>query len=423
MKLLYKSLQGYILYSVLVLLISIPSFYYVIQRLVAEDVDEDLQAQKAYMATKLKNIVANIPYDFLEAFEPDFYIKPTISISPADSLYNITLYDSVTKENVPYRVLESTVLVNGRYFNLKIKSSLVDNDELIFSIVAVQAILMLLIVTGLLLITRYQSRRLWKPFYTTISSLHEYKIESDKSIRLEKTEIEEFSDLNQTINKLTDRNQKVYLSQKEFTENASHEMQTPLAVLQFKLELLMQTSPLTVEQAELITELSETGQRMNRLNKTLLLLSKIENNQFATAELINIYNTFQRLSSQYKNALNQKQITLHVGMVGESVINANLTLIEILLGNLLSNAIRYNVSGGRINVLIKPNEFVISNTGAATQLDTSRLFQRFQKQTNDAKSLGLGLEIAKRICSLYNANINYTYVDGLHLFKVSFNNS
>lgn len=423
MKLLSKSLKGYIIYSILVLLISVPAFYYVIKGIVAEDVDEDLLAQKADMVAKLDKVIAKNPFEFLEAFEPDFYIKPATSTRQKDSLYTIIVYDAFSKENVPHRVLESTIIVNSQPYVIKIKTSLVDNDDLIVSIVSVQAVLLLLIIAGLLLITRYHSKKLWKPFYSTLGRLHNYKIESDNNIELEKTNIDEFHDLNRTISNLTNRNHQVYLSQKEFTENAAHEMQTPLAVFQSKVELLMQTTPLNGEQAELITELSQAGQRMNRLNKTLLLLSKIDNNQFTETEPVNIDTITQKLTEQYKNALNQKNISLHTRVTSEAVIEANQTLIEILVGNLLSNAIRHNTPGGRINILIDKNQFVISNTGKPNPLDISRLFQRFQKQSADANSLGLGLEMANKICNLYKAEIKYSYSDSLHSFTIRFNNS
>ncbi|MBY0479048.1 MAG: HAMP domain-containing histidine kinase [Chitinophagaceae bacterium] len=423
MKLLSKSLKGYIIYSVLILLISVPAYYYVIKSIVAEDVDEDLLSQKADMVARLGKVIDKNPSEYLEVFEPDVYIKPTSLPQRADSFYTISLYEAISKENVPHRVLESIAMLNGKPYQIQIKSSLVDNDDLIISIVTVQAILMLLIIAGLLLIARFHSKKIWKPFYATLGKLHEYKIESEKSIELEKTEIDEFADLNKTISSLTNRNHEVYLSQKEFTENASHEMQTPLAVFQSKVELLMQTTPLNGEQAELITELSEAGQRMNRLNKTLLLLSKIDNNQFNIKEAVNIDTTVQKLAEQYMNALNQKNISMHTRVAGDAVINANQTLIEILIGNLLSNAIRHNVQGGRINIVIEPNQFNISNTGNTKSLDASRLFQRFQKQTADANSVGLGLEIAKRICNLYKADITYNYADSLHCFNVRFNNS
>ncbi|MDP3393317.1 HAMP domain-containing sensor histidine kinase [Sediminibacterium sp.] len=423
MKLLSKSLKGYIVYSVLVLIVSVPVFYFELTSIVAEDVDEDLVAQKADLMAKMEKVIANKPFEYFEVFEPDIHIKPANTKRIKDSTYTILFFDSISKENVPHRVLESIVVLKSEWYNITIRKSLVDNDNLIFSIVTVQAVILVLIIVGLLFITRYHSNKLWKPFYATLGKLHDYKIECENSIELGKTEIDEFADLNTTITSLTSRNHEMYLSQKEFTENASHEMQTPLAVFQSKVELLMQTTPLTGEQAELITELSDAGQRMNRLNKTLLLLSKIDNDQFNVKEIVNINTTVQKLAEQYKNALNQKKLSLHTRVACNTVINANQTLIEILIGNLVSNAIRHNVQGGKINIIIEPNQFCISNTGNTDSLDATCLFQRFQKQTSDANSLGLGLEIAKRICNLYKAAITYTYSDSLHSFTVSFSNS
>jgi signal transduction histidine kinase len=423
MKLLNKSLKGNLIFSALVLLISVPVFYYQIKSIVAEDVDEDLVARKTEMKVKLEKVIGKIPFEFLEALEPDLDIKPTASVRQIDTLYTISEYDAVSKETVPHRVMESTVLLEGDPYTIKLKSSLVDNDDLIGSIVMVQAILMLLIVAGLLLITRYQSKKLWRPFYATLGKLHNYRIENEKSVELDISDIDEFADLNKTINSLTDRNHKVYLSQKEFTENASHEMQTPLSILQSKVELMMQTAPLSNEQAELLTELSNAGQRMNRLNKTLLLLSKIDNDQFPDKEPVSIDAIVQKLTSQYKNAINQKNISLHTRVTDELTVAASQTLVEILIGNLLSNAIRHNVSGGSINITIEGQLFVISNTGKPLSLDSSKLFQRFQKQTTDINSQGLGLEMAKRICSLYKADISYSYSEALHSFAVRFNNN
>lgn len=421
MKLLNKSLRAYLIFSVFVLLISVPVFYYKIKSIVIEDVDEDLIAQKMGMVPNIERVISTNPIESLQAFEPDFYIKP-VNYIKNDTIYNSIEYDASSKENVPHRILQTSIVLNGQPYLIKIKRSLVDNDNLIANIVMVQTILLAFIIVGMLLITLHYSKKLWRPFYTTLDKLQTYKIESENAIQLEKTDVDEFSALNKTINNLTIRNHQVYLSQKEFTENASHEMQTPLAVFQSKVELLMQTSPLTNEQAELIAGLSQAGQRMNRLNKTLLLLAKIDSKQFTETEQVNIDKTVQKLADQYKNAQSQKNISMHTKIHADVSIEANQTLMEILIGNLLSNAIRHNVQGGTINIFIDKTRFTISNSGRSTSLDTSRLFQRFQKQSADSNSLGLGLEMVKRICNLYNAEISYSFAECLHSFSVSFNN-
>lgn len=423
MKLLSKSLKGLIVYSVLILVISVPVFYFELKSIVAEDVDEDLVAQKTDLVKRLEKVIIKKPFEYFEVFEPDIHIKPTKSKQTYDSIYTVVFYDSIAKEKVPHRVLECTVFLNGELYTITINKSLVDYDNLINSIVTVQTIILLFIIIGLLLITRFQSKKLWQPFYTTLTKLQEYKIESEESVRFEKTDIDEFADLNKTISNLTNRNHQVYLSQKEFTENASHEIQTPLAVFQGKVELLMQTTPLTKDQAELITELSEASQRMNRLNKALLLLSKIDNNQFTYIESVNIGKVVKKIAGHFSNALNQKNISIHMHIVGDTIIKADHALVEILISNLLSNSIRHNIPNGRITVMSESNQVIISNSGNAKSLDKSRLFKRFQKQTVDTNSLGLGLEFAKRICNLYKWEIAYSYSDEMHSFKVRFNNS
>ncbi|MFZ6025378.1 MAG: sensor histidine kinase [Bacteroidota bacterium] len=421
MKLLYKSLKAYVLFSIFVLLISIPAFYFEIKHIVAEDVDEDLISQKEDIAAKLQKVSEKNPFEFLETFEPDIYIKPSVTAPGPDSFYTITEFDTISRENVPHRVLESSVVLSNANYTIKIKSSLVDNDDLIESIVLVQAIIIVLIVAGLLLINRYHSKKLWYPFYTTLERLHSYKLESEESIDLPETKIDEFADLNKTLTNITNRNRNVFLSQKEFTENASHEMQTPLAVLQSKLELLMQTNPITNEQADLIAELSQTAQRINRLNKSLLLLSKIDNNQFFETEQVSIDATVIKLTRLYKNAINQKNISLHTRLTEDVGLTANQTLIDILIGNLLSNAIRHNIAEGSIEIDINRKSLSISNTGKFLALDQSRLFQRFQKQSIDSDSVGLGLEMVKRICNLYKAGVTYSYKENLHTFTIRFN--
>lgn len=418
MKLLQKSLRSYIIYSILVLLISIPVFYMEINRMVAEDIEEDLLAHKMAFVSRLSQSSSVSIVVAAKPFEPEIVIRPAAPSQMPDSIYTTLEYDSLSNEDVPHRVLVSNVILNGDSYVLSIKRSLVDSDELIKSIVSVQAILVLLIIIGLLMIARFQSRTLWKPFYKTLQSIGHFKIESDESIHLSDTGIDEFTELNHSINQLTDRNRKAYLNQKEFTENASHELQTPIAVLQSKVELLMQTSPLSMEQAGLIAGLNDTAQRMGKLNRTLILLAKIENNQFHDTDTISMHELLRKVVGHFEDRLLQKNIISCIDVIEDYSVNANQFLLEILFNNLVSNAIRHNYLAGRIKIVINKNYVEISNTGKEEILDRSRLFQRFQKQSSDNNSLGLGLEIVKRIIILYGAEIVYDYRYPWHVFAV-----
>jgi signal transduction histidine kinase len=420
MKLFNKTIQSYIVYSAFILLISVPLFYFVLKQIVSKDVDEGLLAQKEEMVGKLGRIITLNPFDWLDIFEPDIRLTPSADFRQYDTLYSTLEVDRKTNREIPYRVLESNVLVKGIPYNIQFKSSLLNNEDLIKSIVMVQALLIILIAAGLWLINRTLSKKSWKPFYVTLDKLKRYKIESDEQLRFPATDIDEFSNLNNTITALTSRSQKAYQAQKEFTENASHEMQSPLAVLQSKTELLMQTSPLSEEQAELISELTQAGQRMNRLNKSLLLLSKIENQQFPETEMIELQPMISSLLAQYANAIEQKHLEVSNEGMSLVTIRANKILVEALLGNILSNAIRHNVPQGRIGIRLDSKQLVVQNTGRPSPLDGNKLFQRFQKQNTDANSTGLGLEIAKRICDLNGIKLQYEFKEHLHTFSLQF---
>jgi signal transduction histidine kinase len=420
MKLLNKTIRSYILYSSFILVISMPLFYFVIQRIVSKNIDEGLIAQKEELVSKLARIIPLNPFEWLEEFEPDIRLTPTQVFRQFDTLYTTTLWDRKTNKIIPYRILESNVMVKGIPYNIQLKSSLLNNEDLIKSIVIVQTLLLILIGTGLLLINRSLSKKTWRPFYRTLKKLQDYKIESKQQLNFEKTDIDEFTNLNQTISALAKRNQQAYQAQKEFTENASHEMQSPLAVMQGKTELLMQTTPLTEEQAELISDLTAAGQRMNRLNKSLLLLSKIENHQFPEKETVDLTDLLERSVAQYDNSISQKQIRLMLNSSPAVKVQANKILLEIMLGNLLSNAIRHNIQGGIIDISLQGNDLTVQNTGKPETLDPDKLFRRFQKQSADVNSTGLGLEIVKKICDLNGFRIRYRFKNGMHCFSIQF---
>lgn len=423
MKLLQKTIRSYFIYSVIILLVAIPVFYIVIQGIVREDVDEDLMNTKEILKPKIADALLNNTIGQLNFLDHDITVSVSTALKEFDTLTTIEIFDTVAKELVPYRVLTSQFIVNGKPCMLQIKTSLVDNDDLIASIVKVQIILLLLLLAGLFIINRNLSKKVWMPFYTTLNKLRNYKVEHHEPLALSKSAITEFNDLNKSLQELTERTHQSYISQKEFTENASHEMQTPLAIFQSKLELLMQTTPLNEEQAGLMSDLADAGQRMARLNKSLLLLTKIENSQFADKENISLNTCIENFILLYQPQINEKLIIVEYEASTNEIIHANTALIEILISNLLGNAIRHNNVGGSIKVQLLSGELILENTGRQTALDETKIFQRFQKESTDNNSIGLGLEMVKKVCSINNYDVTYKFLNNLHRFTISFNNS
>lgn len=461
MQLLNKTIRAYFMFSVVLLLVAIPVFYWTLKKLMVANVDENLIATKTRIMPQLLNaasgnnegalVLPGSGYDIL--FEKDGASAARQSERPdkkSDSLHNSTpnnvplhnellhndsLYNiespnaNPRRGQQPNRLLASHFYINQESYSLRIRTSLADKYLLIQRIVLISALLLIALLLGLLAINRMLTKKIWQPFYNTLQRLREYRVDRDPELKLMPSSVGEFNDLNKAIEQLALRNYQVYSSQKEFAENASHEMQSPLAVFQSKLELLMQTKPLNEDQAALITDLANASKRMARLNKSLILLTKIDNDQFIEKEPVSVRETLEKLVQQYEFQIQQQSLHLRFGgsadihsrdSAADITLIANKTLIEILLGNLLSNAIRHNIPGGTIEITMQGKELIIRNSGRQASLDTQKLFKRFQKDSADSNSIGLGLEIVKKISDLNHFSIEYSFADQLHTFTIRF---
>ncbi len=418
MQLLRKTVRTYFIFSVVMLLVAVPVFYFVLREIVITNIDEDLMATKTRIIPMLRQSV--IEGYSLELPDHSISLEKAGPQKLGDTLSTIDELDTASYQWVPKRLLTTHVLVNRDTYRLQVRVSMANHNALIKSILIVQAILLLALLIGLLMINRYLSQRIWKPFYQTLQQLNTHKIDQDAPMVLERSSVSEFNDLNDAIQKLTERSYHAYVSQKEFTENASHELQTPLAVFQAKLELLMQSQSLTEEQASLITDMAMAAQRMARLNKNLLLLTRIENNQFPNKEVVSFRELIQRLLQQYQYQIEQKSVIVKLNLREDALLQANRAMAEMLVSNLLSNAIRHNVENGVLEVDLDSSHLRVANTGAPVSLAPDKLFKRFQKSSTDINSLGLGLEIVQKIASMNQYLVDYRFEGNLHSFTIRF---
>jgi signal transduction histidine kinase len=297
--------------------------------------------------------------------------------------------------------------------------SLVENDDLVIAIGSVQVAISILLSIGLLLLNRSLSKKLWKPFYKTLDQLKAYDLDKNESILFEKSNVVEFDDLNKTVSSLTKRNREVFLQQKEFIENASHELQTPIAIFQSKLDELMQSPSLASREAQTLGELEATAQRMARLNKNLLLLSKIENEQFLNTENIDLSEIINSQLSVLKPLAQLENINI-VTSIQSFHLKTNPTLIEVLLTNLFHNAIRYSPKNEDITISLNDHTLIVSNKGKPLKMDVSKMTDRFAKESTDPGSTGLGLAIVRKICDRYFYDLKYAYANHSHNFTINF---
>jgi signal transduction histidine kinase len=275
----------------------------------------------------------------------------------------------------------------------------------------------------LLVSNRVLLRKLWRPFRNTLEQLSQFSFSSKNKIALQQTDIDEFKELNQTVLFMTQKVTKDYQTLKAFTENASHEIQTPLAIIKNKIELLSQSENLAENDINVLQSVNEAAARLSRLNQSLLLLAKIENLQFADVEMIDFSFMLNRYLNNFDELVQAKGLKV-LKRIGEKVfIKMNESLAEILISNIISNAIKHNFAGGEITVELTSKMFRVSNTGPEPHMETRELFGRFKKESTSGDSLGLGLSIVKTITDIYGFPITYHYNDQQHIVEIIFHNS
>lgn len=417
MKLINKATRSFLIACLIASIAGGVLSYFILKKILAEEDTERLYIQKKKFEEFVK-ANGKLPENDLP-FLDRFWVYPIKNYLPVE-LKDTVLQTSSHQGGLEIRQIAFCVKTADGYYQIKIRKALYESEDLIEALLAAFAGLMVLLV-GMLLFANYRlSHSIWKPFYKSLDLLQTFKITQKEALVFEKSNILEFQTLQKNLFSLTEQVRREYQSLKSFTENASHEFQTPLAVIGSNLELLLQDNNLVENQMQQIGSLIESLGKLSKLNQTLLLLTKIENRQFETANSINLSEAiFEKLNLldvwlQYKNLALENHISPNIS------IQINEYLLDVLLNNLLGNAIKYNLIGGIINIELNECNLIIKNTGNPLTMPTEQLFERFQKDSSTTDSLGLGLALVKQICDTYSFQISYVFEKGWHILKVVF---
>lgn len=321
-------------------------------------------------------------------------------------------------EYEPARILMTIFKTDTGYKELVVYTPTIDKLDLQRSILGWIVALYAGILLILLLLNVWIFRRNMKPLYVLLSWFNNYKIGSGYKPLSNKTKITEFKELYHAVTMSAQRNEKLYEQQKMFIGNASHEMQTPLAICLNRLEMLMEDENLTEKQMEEIAKTHQTLENITRMNKSLLLLCKIENGQYADVKEVSVNSLVSQYVDTFNDVYYYKNITVKVTEMSSLSMQINESLAIILVSNLLKNAYLHNCENGKIDVVISEKDFTVSNTGESA-LDSSKIFTRFYQGSKKEGSTGLGLALIHTICMANNISISYEFRDKMHVFKVS----
>ena len=418
-KLLNKTLKTYLIYSVLILIISAPLFYYATKRLYTKEADDTLLLHKKEFLKYTASTLQYTDIPLWNRFNRNAKID-SVKQTTKDTLFFSSYYDTLDAEIEPYRELNFPISIQGKPYSYSERINLVETEDLLKNIAILFFAVISILLFGLFFITKKLSLNLWKPFYKTLHQIESFEIDKTKQPDFTETDIEEFNRLNTSIKKLIEKNTIIYKSQKEFIENAAHELQTPLAVFQAKIDTLIQRSDVTQEQSEILDSLNENVSRLNRLNKNLLLLSKMENDSYSDKQTISLTNYIQKNLDFFTEQAKAKSLIIKMELQKDFEIKSNPVLAEVLISNLFLNAIKHNIEGGQISIAMQENKLVFSNSGQPSPLNTDKLFKRFSKSNPSEQGTGLGLSIVKKIADINNWTVAYNYENNLHSFSILF---
>ncbi|MBS1608860.1 MAG: HAMP domain-containing histidine kinase [Bacteroidetes bacterium] len=350
----------------------------------------------------------------LSVFPTDAPPQPYPVISDAED------YTIISGTKIPYRQLTHVVPVNGINYQLVIKNSQEQKVALMKNFTKVVLFVFAGLCLATLLFNWIMSRRLWRPFHQSLQKIKAADLQQMKDMRFDKTGTYEFNQLNESLDAMSRKIYSDYISMKEFTENAAHEMQTPIAVVQSKLELLLQDGNLHDEQVQSLLQAEDALNRLSRLNQGLLLLAKIENNQFQAEGEVSFAAITSKYLSQFSELIHQKQLQVETEFTNDFKIPLHSFLADSMISNLLGNAIKYNYEGGKITIATTAHSYEVGNTSRQKAIPPDKLYKRFGNSSELAvKSNGLGLAIVKKIADTNNLAIIYEAGNNMHSFTIT----
>ncbi len=410
-------------YAGIVLACSIPAYYAIVDyiwqtelkehnTIVSEEIKNNLQSQN------FSDSVLNKSVALWNQLQPSSHLREVTELK-SDSTYNIYRKNNFSKKEERFQGLTTYFQLKGKKFALSVETNMEESHETILGLALVSLIFFVLLLIGLIILNRRLSDKIWQPFNSSIKTIQEFDLNRHDLPVFEETDIVEFETLNTRLEHLIKANINSFEQQKQFVENASHELQTPLAVIQSKLDLFLQEAALSKRQSEIIDQAQNALGKANRINRNMLLLAKIENNHFEDREWIDLKELLQENLEMMNSFIEAKRLSVALSCSGITKIKTNSTLLEILLSNLLTNAIRYSEENSKIDIQISGHYLMISNPGTQA-LKQEHLFQRFGRVNNETPATGLGLAIIHQVCLQFKWDITYAFEACQHKFSVNF---
>ncbi len=415
MNLVKKTNTNYLIFLALLFPIMVIVDYFLIQYIVNSEVEEILLHEQQRITFHLdeEGILPTSNYLF-------HTVPMDESLEHLPEFRDTLLYEGYANKQIPYRTYTFSSSIDSQPVKITLKHVLLEINELIWLLFLTTSLITFLLVLGLYFINQKVYTRAWQPFFENLSKLKNYDVTQKDPVYLDGSQIKEFEELNTVITTLIDQVKKDFQNLKEFNENISHEIQTPLAIIRNKVVLLLESKNLDENELKNLEALYQQINKLSKIGKSLILISRIENQEFKRLERVDVHTIIANILSNMEEIINFKNLKVSTELQTVS-IECDHILADILFTNLIKNAVQHNKDGGTLHILLTEGKFEITNTGEVSDIATEKLFQRFQKGSSAKESLGLGLAITQKICEIYGFQLDYVRNEALHTFSLFFN--
>lgn len=424
MKLLDKTGRYFLLFSLLAFTIGGTLLFFGLGYMLDHEMDESLKHTRTVLFRELSKIdtmprVVEIMDEVIDIHEILVLNEREIFQDTLRTVEEVEEDGTIELELEPFRQYIYTEKIKGKNYRIALNHSKFENEHLLTAIVSLVFGLFVIFLIVINLFNRYLSVKLWQPFYQIVETVMQFNIAKTPPHQGINTNIEEFKILDDALQKMTNKISRDYKSLKQFTENASHEMQTPLAIIQSQIELLSQNENHDEKIIQRLHQIGQATSKLSKLNQALLLLTRIENRQFNQTEKVDLSGVIQQKLESLELLVAAKSIEISTNLQPVFIV-ANSLLMDILVSNVLSNAIKHNFHSGKIEIVLTEKNMTIRNNGLSPSVSTGELFARFKKADDAAKSVGLGLAIVKEICDINNWKVSYIYQEDWHEIAITF---
>lgn len=408
--LLRKTSKTFLSIGIVLMLFSTVALYFYVRNLLQSEIEEELRSTEARIESSISGN------------NPIYQLPPMVEVTEVSNLgvehlKDTLIYDPSQDEIEDFRELTTYSKINNHNYRITVRTLIVESEDILIAVIISYLIVILSVFVFLFYFNKSRTQKLWTPFFKNLEQMKLFSLTSESPISLMDSDILEFSELNTEITTLTEKVRSDYKNLKQFTEDVSHELQTPLAIIQAKVDTIINGEDLNDVQFEQLSSIQNDIQRLKQLNKKLGLISKIENDQFTNISPCNLNhilnNRIENLSELYPSEILFESNE-------DVVLLMDAHLAEVLCDNLLSNAIKYSLPNTPIVVNLEKESLSVKNEGKRAILKPDQLFQRFYKESDEVKSTGLGLAIVKKICDLYGFQPSYRYTNNEHHFTISF---